>query len=235
MAVGHVLIHREAMDHPVFQDDWLWRLFCWCIMSASYKDGRNKRGSFTTGRNIGSAMLGVSPSKFYRGLHKLQELGCITIEVNSNWTTLTVCNYETYQSSEFDKRTASEQRADSKRTASEQRADTDRNKSIREEGKKGIETPFPQGLDSPEFADAWASWTRHRTELRKPLKPTQAAEQLKMLAGWGEPRAIAAIRHTIAMGWQGIREPEASLPGIGKPTEPKLFTMPKAIRREPAQ
>ena len=29
-------------------------------------------------------------------------------------------------------------------------------------------------------------------------------------AEWGEARAIGAIRHTIAMGWQGLREPETT-------------------------
>lgn len=229
MAGGRVWLHREAMDHPVFADDWLWRLFCYCIMRAAFKDGKDKRGSFTTGRHIAAEVLGVSPSKFYRGIHKLQELGCITVEANSNWTTVTVCNYDTYQSWECEERTASEQQVNSKRTTSGQQVNNERTQyknSIREEGKKGIETPFPPGFDSLEFADAWAAWTRHRTELRKPLKPTMAAEQLKLLAGWGETRAIAAIRHTIAMGWQGLREPEASLPGMpGKsPTPPPMPT-----------
>jgi hypothetical protein len=57
--------------------------------------------------------------------------------------------------------------------------------------------------------EAWASWKKHRSEIKKPLKPTMEAGQLAELAAWGEARAIAAIRFTIAKGWQGLREPDA--------------------------
>lgn len=63
-------------------------------------------------------------------------------------------------------------------------------------------------FDSPAFAEAWSKWKRHRSEIRKPLKPTMEAEQLAELAAMGELRAVACLLHTIAKGWQGLREPE---------------------------
>lgn len=66
--------------------------------------------------------------------------------------------------------------------------------------------PFP----SPEFAAAWADYVKHRSELRKPLKPTGAKGALAKLVAMGEQRAIAAIRHSIANGWQGIFEPDGN-------------------------
>ncbi len=75
---------------------------------------------------------------------------------------------------------------------------------------KGEEDVAPEALpfSSPEFSEAWSQWQQHRTEIRKPLKPTMRKAQLAELAAMGEQRAIAALRHTIAKGWQGIREPE---------------------------
>jgi len=35
-----------------------------------------------------------------------------------------------------------------------------------------------------------------------------AEQQLNQFVEWGESRSIAAIRHTVAKGWQGIQEPE---------------------------
>lgn len=74
----------------------------------------------------------------------------------------------------------------------------------------------PLPFSSPAFAETWTKWKKHRTEIKKPLRPTMEAEQLAELAVWGESRAIAALNHTIAKGWQGIREPDA----------PTLFTKP---------
>lgn len=84
------------------------------------------------------------------------------------------------------------------------RLDKSREEKIREE------TPLPPSLDSDSFRSAWADWKRHRTEIKKPLKPTMEAAQLKEFGEWGQDRAIAAIRYTIRMGWQGIREPESN-------------------------
>jgi len=67
----------------------------------------------------------------------------------------------------------------------------------------------PEALVTSEFAEAWDRWANHRVEIKKTLTPTSVGQQMKRFAEWGIPRAIAAIDHTIEMGWQGIREPEA--------------------------
>lgn len=79
------------------------------------------------------------------------------------------------------------------------------------EEKEELRTVIPLLLSTDEFAAAWRDWLQHRREIRKPVKPGSQAEkgQLKMLEGWGVERAIPAIRHTIAMGWTGLREAEA--------------------------
>ncbi len=61
---------------------------------------------------------------------------------------------------------------------------------------------------SSDFRDLWVEWVKHRSEIRKPLKPTQATKQLKAMSKIGELRATAMIEYTISMGWQGLREPE---------------------------
>ena len=67
---------------------------------------------------------------------------------------------------------------------------------------------LPPELDTDAFREAWTLWCRHRREIKKPLKPTMAEQQLNEFVEWGEARSIAAIRHTVAKGWQGIQEPE---------------------------
>jgi len=75
-----------------------------------------------------------------------------------------------------------------------------------------IEAPFA----SKEWAEAWAKWCAHRTELRKPLTRQATESQLAELARMGEERALAAIHHSLRGGWQGIFEPKAEKPeGFG--------------------
>jgi hypothetical protein len=78
-------------------------MFLWCVMKANTGDAMYhgkpiRRGQFATGRNSASEQLDVSPSTWLRIMTKLCEQGRITMETNSHWTTVTVCNYESYQS-----------------------------------------------------------------------------------------------------------------------------------------
>jgi hypothetical protein len=74
-----------------------------------------------------------------------------------------------------------------------------------------IEAPFA----SKEWAEAWAKWCAHRSELRKPLTRQATESQLAELARMGEERAFAAIHHSLRGGWQGIFEPKGDSPGAG--------------------
>lgn len=103
--VGWIRLHHTTLDSAIFQDPTLWRVFTWCMLKANFapsiwRGQIVKRGQFVTGRNTASDELGMSPSTFYRTIMKLVEHGCLSIEANSNWTTVTVCNYETYQTRE---------------------------------------------------------------------------------------------------------------------------------------
>ena len=60
------------------------------------------------------------------------------------------------------------------------------------------------------FRGVWWDFVRHRLEIRKPLKPTSTKLCLEELKAMGEERAIAALKHTMAKGWQGIQEPKGN-------------------------
>jgi hypothetical protein len=70
--------------------------------------------------------------------------------------------------------------------------------------------PIPPALTlSTEFLAAWENWRAHRRETHKPLTPTSERQQLAKLAEMGADRAIAALKHSTAGGYQGIYEPKS--------------------------
>lgn len=184
---GKLWLHRKSLDSRVFSDDWLWRLWCWCLMRACWKrlwkDGREYLpGQFTLGRNEAADQLSVSPSKLYRGLQTLQEWGQIRLEANTRFTTVTICNWEVYQNDNE----KSEQPVNSQWTAGEQPVNTPL---VEEEGKEGKEEPPlpPSGgilcadsSPSPtpeEFVQAWnavTGFTKLRVFTPKRLKHFRA-------------------------------------------------------------
>jgi hypothetical protein len=67
----------------------------------------------------------------------------------------------------------------------------------------------PAVLNSVGFRALWAEWLAFRAEeKREPVTQRSGDMSLEALAEMGPARACAAIRHTIANGWQGIREPD---------------------------
>jgi hypothetical protein len=107
-----------------------------------------------------------------------------------------------------------------------ERDETSRNVTL--EKRRVNNTPLPPELNTNEFALVWQEWLKHRSETRHPLKPTAQRAQLKKLAAMGLERAIAAIEHSIANGYQGIFEPKTP-PGVPKPPEPPPIHIPDEL------
>lgn len=141
MAEGWVRLHRKSVDSRVWSDVFLWKLWCWCLVRANWKSGWKhgreiKPGQFVTGRDQAAEQLSCSGSKWYRGMQKLQEWRQITIDANSRFTVVTICNWSVYQGEEDGKRTTDEQPVNSEWTAGEQQMDTIEEGKERKKGKK---------------------------------------------------------------------------------------------------
>ena len=88
-------------------------------------------------------------------------------------------------------------------------------------------------FDSPDFLMFWSNWEQHRIEIKKKLTPTTKKQQLAKLAEMGEARAIAALKHSLAGGWQGIFEPTGAQESLTPPTseESQLMALVDTVRQ----
>jgi hypothetical protein len=77
---------------------------------------------------------------------------------------------------------------------------------------------LPEDLRTEEFLCLYKTWFDYRQKLKKPLNEHMVEQQIKKMAAMGIERATAMIEHTIAMGWQGLREPETATAGIPRRT-----------------
>ena len=132
-----IKVHRQTLDSRVFSDAFLFRLWMWCLLKANWKRGwyqgcEIKPGQFATGKSSASEELGVSGSKWYRGMQKLSEFGNVKLSsVNQRFTIVEVANWHVYQLIGESDRTADEPPANNQRTAGGKQMDTI------EEGKEG--------------------------------------------------------------------------------------------------
>lgn len=87
------------------------------------------------------------------------------------------------------------------------------------------EPPNPP-FASEGFASAWAEWVQHRKEKGQKLTSLAVRKQFAKLSRIGEARAIAAIEHSIANGYQGIYEPD---PARGARASPQTAAADKLV------
>jgi len=160
-----VFLHRSLLDSRVFSDEFLLRLWVWCLLKANWKSGwyqnrEIKPGQFATGRSSAANEIGVDGSKWYRGMQQLQEFGNIKItNVNNRFTVVEVVNWRLYQSVSGPQRTTDEQPMDSLRTTDGQPVNTI------EEGKKGRREENNENEFMPPTSEEVQSYIDERSAL----------------------------------------------------------------------
>src|SRR5215471_228525 len=149
-----IRLHRKALESRAWNqaDPWLWKLWCWCLLRASWtenwKHGRRlSPGMFVTRRAEAAEQLNCHPSRVYRGLRILAEWGQISLEANNQFTVVTVCNWTLYQSEGVGPRTTGEQRVNNGRTTVEQPSLLVEELEESEECARGARRPRPPEKD----------------------------------------------------------------------------------------
>lgn len=227
MLEGWVTEDRAVLEHPVFQDAGLYRLFRYCILKANWKPGRwlvpgtmtqidIDRGQFVTGRESLYAEL-YGPS--YRGSHKptsrtlwrwlsaLQSLGCLKLETVSNRCTIvTVVNYSTYQDP---------RNPDVPHVSSTCPADVPHVSTIEQEKQLTLslaqrpKIKIPQSWDTPRFWELIDLWRDHwfRVTGRK-LDDIKLGFQLKTVGQYSPDRICRSIEKSIAKDAKSFLDPD---------------------------
>lgn len=110
---GYLKLHRQIIESTQFADPIRLKIWIWCLIKANHKNkavalktGKGyttvmvKRGQFIFGRNTASEELNVPPSTVLRHMEKLQLEKAISILSDNQYSIITICKYEQYQSLE---------------------------------------------------------------------------------------------------------------------------------------
>lgn len=106
-----IKIDRGIMDSYCFANANHLKIWIWMLLKANYKKsyanlkiGKGsttvmvERGQLLFGRMKAEEELGIDGSIVYRVLQRFQELGQIKIDSSSQYSIITICNYDSYQS-----------------------------------------------------------------------------------------------------------------------------------------
>lgn len=104
---GWIKIHRDIVNHWIYQDAEKFRWWIDMIFLASYEDNKvnvgNRLVEVRRGQFLGSLAFfvkrwGISKERVINFLRLLQLDGMIDKKTDKNLTLITICNYESYQS-----------------------------------------------------------------------------------------------------------------------------------------
>ena len=215
-----IKLHRKSIDSRVFSDPFLWHLWCWCLMRANWKSGWKfgrevLPGQIVCGRRSAAEQLNCTPSRWYRGIQKLQEWGMITVKANRDFSVVTISNWETYQHEGGATRTTNEPPVNHQRTTDEPPANTIEEGKERKKEKKGRKKEETNvsvsGADgkpsSQEFFDRWNTFVSDKPTLKKVLKLSDArrkkiATRLRSSDWWSSFRSAVKMLPLLGEGWQ---------------------------------
>lgn len=180
-AQGYVCLWRKSVASAVFQNDGLWKVWCWCLMRANWKEnhvpittGRGqsiatvKPGQFVFGRKTASEELGMRPSTVQDRMAKLEKMGNIVRQPSTHYTVITVCNWESYQSERLSARQPSRQPSDNQPSTNRQPTDTE--KKLNQEKKDKKKEPMQPAVATspPGFEKFWSAYPGPRRYEGKP-------------------------------------------------------------------
>lgn len=104
---GFITLHRKIINHPVFQNSKLFKLFITLLFEANYEDTRFlsqkhgeiliKRGQLVTGRNKLSKLSHLNPNTIKCLLVTLVKLQIITTKTTNKYSVITIVKYDDYQ------------------------------------------------------------------------------------------------------------------------------------------
>jgi len=131
---GFFKVYRKILNSNVFANQTALKIWIWCLAKVTYKErfvsikvGKGeitvklKPGQFLFGRFTAEEELNIDGSTIYKWMKKFvsPEYEMITIESTNQYSIITICNWEEYQSRDGNEVTTIEQQSINEKTTNE--------------------------------------------------------------------------------------------------------------------
>lgn len=221
---GWIKLWRKAVEGDLAQNAYLWALWNWLLYAATWKPTsiiwQGKRRDIPPG----TVILGIkeiaekwdcSQSTVKKWLTYLQSSERIALETSSRGTLITVLNWNTYQSSDSERREPSENEVGAECDQSENEVGL--NEEVKKERKKE-QYSLAEGL--PECIEAW-SQTLSKLRVEKDAKGD--SEQIaRLIQRHGKENTVLALRGVAYESGTDTFDPAKNV-SIFRLTKPHLF------------
>lgn len=210
--VGWIKLHRKFSEWEWYNKSEMVHLFIHLLVTANFEKKSWQgitvlRGQVVTGRKELSVKTGISEQSLRTCLKRLENTGEILIKSTSNYSIITVCNYESYQSEEkeINQPSTSGLTNDQPTINQQSTSGSTTTKEDKKERSKEIHTPYYAKFNF-DFLEDWAKdalrkWLQYKLDLGEAYKTQAAIEQvykkLEHLSGKNKQAAIDIVDNVI--------------------------------------
>ena len=105
-----IKLYRKSLKSSVFENPIFWKVWCWCLMRATFKEKNHpfngndiilKEGQFITGRFSACKELKISEQNYRTSINYLKSTSRITIKSTNKFSVISVLKWEEYQGSDL--------------------------------------------------------------------------------------------------------------------------------------
>jgi len=226
---GWIKLHRNLLKWEWYDDINCSRLFVHLLLTANHAPRKWRkivieRGQILTSRAKLKQEIGLSDRQIRTCLERLQTTSEVTIQSTNVNSIITICNYDTYQSTADTNDQPNDQQRVTQTTSKRPTITQEGKEDKKKETKGAVVVTYPPVLDCDEFRLKWEEWTSYRKDMKfKTLIPASVKKQFDKCAEWGLEESLAAIDDSIAKGYQGLFKPRQGRNGKSKISTAELF------------
>jgi hypothetical protein len=213
---GYIKLHRKFLEWEWCSKSEMVNIFIHFLLSANYEPSRFQghdipRGSLVTGLFALSEQTGVSVRSIRTCLDRLKQTGEILIKSTNKFSIITLCNYDKYQSREYEN---DKQPTNNRQTTDNQSTTSEELKKLRKKEIKNNTCPFfekfyseyPRKIAKADAVKAWSKISDPEKTVElilSALKWQKELDQWKKNDGQFIPHPATYLNHN---RWQDERQ-----------------------------
>lgn len=223
---GFIVLHRKITEWEWYDDTNTFRLFVHCLLRANHKPKfwhgiSIERGSFVSSYQNIAAELKLSIQKIRTSLNKLKSTGEITYKSTSQYSIITVNNYNQYQDKNEQVNTplTNDQQSNNNQITTNNNENNVNNKNKntprKSAAKKSVdvnkllcnlfEGEFSSKINLKPTLEKWFQYKKDRNESYKSELSIKAlVKKIIALSDGNTAKAEALVENAIANNWQGV-------------------------------
>jgi len=175
---GWLRLYRKSIKSSIFENPFYWKVWCWCLLKASYKninfplngmDMKLYEGQFITGIKKACLELNTTPQKYRTAMGYLKSTYRVTIKTTTRFSVITVLKWREHQydNTQSNKQITNKQQTNNKPITTYKNIKNIKNIKEEEPSKKTLIKQYVDKYSNLDLEEEWDKFEDYNRDIRK--------------------------------------------------------------------